>query len=375
MINGILLSLMAGPVVPRGVSAAVVDALVSAQVTISARGASGFQLVFSHATGSPLTSLLPPLGGSTIPLLRIVLVATVNGVPEVLSDGLLTHHEITPGSQGSPATLTLTGQDLTTAMDLIELNGVPFASMSYEARAALILLKYAGLGVVPRVIPTPFPEVPNLLERIAQQRGTDLAYLRSMAAACGYVFYVEPGPSAGKSVGYWGPEIKVGTPQPALNVDMDLHTNVESISFRLHAAQGELPVAYIRPAAAPAGIPVPVPDVGLINPPLGLQLPGAARTRLLSDTAKMSLPQALLFGLAQRSAAADCVSASGTLDVLRYGRLLKARKLVGLRGAGREFDGLYYVSRLTHEIERGRYRQHFELTRNALASTVAKVSA
>ena len=30
--------------------------------------------------------------------------------------------------------------------------------------------------------------------------------------------------------------------------------------------------------------------------------------------------------------------------MLRYGRVLKARQLVGVRGAGLAFDGLYYVS-------------------------------
>ena len=29
---------------------------------------------------------------------------------------------------------------------------------------------------------------------------------------------------------YWGPEIKVGIPQPALNTDMAAHTNVESLT-------------------------------------------------------------------------------------------------------------------------------------------------
>ncbi len=37
----------------------------------------------------------------------------------------------------------------------------------------------------------------------------------------GYVFYVEPGPAPGTNIAYFGPEIKVGIPQPALNVDMD----------------------------------------------------------------------------------------------------------------------------------------------------------
>ena len=51
--------------------------------------------------------------------------------------------------------------------------------------------------------------------------------------------------------------------------------------------------------------------------------------------------QAISRGLAEAGRSQDAVSADGTLDVLRYGRMLKARKLVGVRGAGISYDGLY----------------------------------
>ena len=52
------------------------------------------------------------------------------------------------------------------------------------------------------------------------------------------MFYVDPGPVPGISIAYWGPEIKFGVPQPALNVNMDALTNVESLSFSFDADQG-----------------------------------------------------------------------------------------------------------------------------------------
>ena len=67
------------------------------------------------------------------------------------------------------------------------------------------------------------------------------------------------------------------------------------------------------------------------------------------------------------------MSASGTLNVLRYGRVLKARSLVGVRGAGLAYDGLYYVKSVTHDIKHGEYKQSFTLTRNALISTAPTV--
>jgi hypothetical protein len=80
-----------------------------------------------------------------------------------------------------------------------------------------------------------------------------------------------------------------------------------------------------------------------------------------------------MMGLAEASRTSDAVFATGSLNVLRYGRILKARQLVGVRGAGPAFDGLYYVKSVTHSIKRGEYKQSFELARNGLLSTVPKV--
>jgi hypothetical protein len=79
--------------------------------------------------------------------------------------------------------------------------------------------------------------------------------------------------------------------------------------------------------------------------------------------------------MATASKAADAVTAHGSLDVLRYGGILKARRLVGVRGAGLPFEGLYYVKTVTHKIKRGEYMQDFTLARNGLISTVPRVPA
>ena len=78
-------------------------------------------------------------------------------------------------------------------------------------------------------------------------------------------------------------------------------------------------------------------------------------------------------GFAFAAQNSDSVFGTGKLDVMRYGRLLRSRKLVGVRGAGLPFDGLYYVKSVTHEIERGAYKQSFSLARNGLISTIPTV--
>jgi hypothetical protein len=70
----------------------------------------------------------------------------------------------------------------------------------------------------------------------------------------------------------------------------------------------------------------------------------------------------------------EAVSCDGSLDVTRYGGILKARQLVAVRGSRPLFDGLYYVKSVKHKIKRGEYKQDFTLTRDGLGSTVKKVN-
>jgi hypothetical protein len=64
----------------------------------------------------------------------------------------------------------------------------------------------------------------------------------------------------------------------------------------------------------------------------------------------------------------NVVTASGDLDALRYGKLLQPRGLVGLRGVGYSYDGLYYVKSVTHRVRRDAYKQSFTLTRDGIGS-------
>src|SRR5262249_19881717 len=114
-------------------------------------------------------------------------------------------------------------------------------------------------------------------------------------------------------------------------------------------------------------------DVSLINPPLGAVTPIPRQVRILKDTARLSIPQAILRGLNTAGGSADCVTGGGTLNVLRSGRVLKARRLVRVPGAGDPFDGLYYVTSVQHSIKRGEYTQSFQLSRNGLLSTLPRV--
>ena len=375
MLKGVHLTLMVGPVVPVPVPRVVLDALTSVEVTSADEGASGFSLSFTMSNRSPLPTLFLIAGGSPIPIVRVVIVATVNGTPNVLADGVVTKTQVMPGSDAGHSTLQVTGEDLTVVMDKIELTGLPYPAMPGEAIVAFILAKYMVFGVIPIIVPSILIDVPIPTSEIPTQKGTDLEYLQYLANRVGYVFYVEPGPAPLTNTAYFGPKIKVGVPQPALNINMDAHTNAEQISFSFNSQSRTLPVIFIQNKQTKAPIPIPIPDIGPLNPPLGALQPLPTKFKSLPETAKFSTTRAILLGLAEASKSADTVTGSGSLDVLRYGRLLKARQLVGVRGAGLAFDGLYYVNQVKHSIKRGEYKQSFNLGRNGLVSTIPLVPA
>jgi hypothetical protein len=375
MPSRLTLSVMVGPAVPVPLPRAAIDELTSVEVTQTAeRGKpGGFRLTFNLSKRSPLHTVFLLAGGAVPPVMRTLIVATVNGTPHVLMDGVITKQDVTPGTDASHDVLDITGVDLTAVMGWIDFSGIPYPAMPIEARVAVVLAKYALFGVVPLVVPTILFEAPIPTDKIPRHKGTDLEYINELAALVGYVFYVDPGPRPGMSTAYFGPEVKVSVPQPALSVNMDAHSNVDSLSFSLDTEQKKLPVTFIQELISKAPIPIPIPDISPLNPPLGaIPLP-IKKVEYVSDSAKRSPIQAVLHGMAQAAGSADGVKGTGSLDVLRYGQPLKARGLVGVRGAGLAFDGLHFVQQVTHKIKRGEYKQEFKLTRNGLLPTVPAV--
>nr|WP_305119106.1 hypothetical protein [Tahibacter harae] len=371
--QGLHLSLLIGPGVPVPAPAAVVDALSSVQVT-SGKDSSGFQLTFSLSKQSPLLTTLLPAGYFDPVTTRVILVATVAGVPQVLMDGVVTRQELNPSSDPGQSTLTVTGEDLSALMDLIDLTGFPFPGMPEIARVYLILARYAALGIVPIAIPPIPPDIPIPTNDNPVQWGTDRSYIRYLASQAGYVFYVEPGPLPGQSIAYFGPDLRIPVPQPALSINMDAASNVESLSFSYDGLQKKI-VLYniLDPATGKVVIPIPVPNVSVLRPSLTARPALPLRLEQVDDAAKDNPAKAAQRILGIVFNAASAITASGTLDVLRYGRVLRSRMLVGVRGAGLAYDGLYYVDSVTHSIKRGEYKQNFQLSRDGLISLTPKV--
>jgi len=373
MASPLYLTILTGQVQATPVPKPLMDAFTDAEVTVSATGKSGFQLSFTLANSSPLQLFFLLAMGAPIPLIRVILVVSFGGLPQVVMDGMVKHTEVVPDAMRGSSKLVITGEDLSAVMDLTDSSGTPYPGLTPDLRVTAILGKYATFGIVPNVFPVVTPDVDPPATRIPSHKGTDLAYIQQLAKEAGYIFFMQPGPAPGACTAYWGPQIKIGVPQPALNVNMDSWTNVESLNFKYEPQNAVAPIIYLQDPTTGVVTKVAVSGANPLNPPLGSVVPTPQKTVPLPYTAKLTPAQALMAGYAKAAETADIVTGDGTISVLRYGGILQARQLVGVRGAGLAFDGLYYVDSTKHQIKLGEYKQSFTLKRNALVSNVPMV--
>jgi hypothetical protein len=376
MLLGLQLTVLVGPPnAPVPAPSFLLEALESAEVTHADQGRSGFQITFRAARGDLADTLDYRL--LSLPLLkpfnRVILVL-VDSIPRVLMDGFITHQQLDPAK----SMFTITGEDVSIMMDLEE-KSAEHPGLDETSIALKIIASYMQYGLVPQVIPPPIPDPPLPIERTPVQLETDLDYLRTMAARFGYVFYIKPGLLPMTNTAYWGPPERLALPQPALSVNMGHMTNVESLTFKNDALVPLLVQGLAQDRLTNVSLPVssfPLPPYKL--PPLESQ-PALlsnqpnVRTRQFRESG-VTAQEALARAQGTTDAANAVVTAEGEVDVLRYGNVLQARGLVGVRGAGFTFDGIYYVKQVKHLIRKHRYRQQFTLTREGVGSLTAAVA-
>lgn len=256
-----------GPKLARPVPAEVTEALLSAQITATAGERSGFQIAFDLTkTGIINQRLLPE--GFFDPKTRIIVTVSVRGTPDVLFDGLIVRQEVGASNQPGHSTLTVTGEDLTLLMDLEE-RTARYPNLPPSERVLAILRRYSDYGVRPDVYAEKVAQPPHQDLRVHYQTGTDLQYVTDLARANGYTFYLEPGPNPGQSSARWGPEVRLGIRQHALNVNMDANTTVDQLTFAYDGTAREEPQARWQDPGTRQSTLLPQPPISPLRPPLG----------------------------------------------------------------------------------------------------------
>lgn len=357
---GVRLVLWIGKSVPRPAPYDVMNAFTGLEVTTDVdQPGDGFQMTFTISKNKRGEYGL--LQSGVLDADTRVIVAVLFGVTlEPLIDGVIYHHQVLPGERPGTGTLTVSGRDISVMLDLKE-KVEPHKNQSDSTIVNKILGDYARFGLLPPFNVQPTADVPLEAERIRRQRETDLEFIRRLAGDNGFVFFIEP-VSMGVSRAYWGPRNRVGVPQPVLTHDLGSSSNVKSLRLMNDAlapisAKGKMLDPILK-------ISKDIPELPSMRiPPLSLIAGGARRTEHLRCTASLNPARALTAVRAAVENASEPVTAEGELDAVRYGRVLRAHRLVAVRGVGRSYNGRYLVRRVTHRIQRGVYTQSFRLSR------------
>ena len=357
---GIRLQLLIGPDVPRPAPYEAMEALISLQVTNKDRERDGFQMDFTLGKDSRLEYGLLRRGELEVGN-RVIIVVSFGVLPQVLIDGIIRKHQVLPSNEPGRSTLHVTGEDISVKLDLEEQN----ATHVHQSDSSIVKTMLTNAGFVPQVEET--SDTPSDKERITTQQCSNLKFIRKLAQRNGFIFYVEPTNIPGANRAYWGKENRQGpSQQPALTMNMGPMTNVDKpIHFSYDAlGPAEPEVTIIDPRTK---LTITIPNPSGFLPALTSQPARALRKTKSRDTANLSYAQALLKTFSGARESSDAIQATGEVDVVRYGRALRSRQKVEVRGAGQSYDGTYYVTKVVHNITRfptGAYKQSFTLKRD-----------
>jgi hypothetical protein len=370
------LTVYAGPTDPVPLTAALTDRLRSVRVTETDTERSVFTLSFDAGRPSGTDDVPSLRTGPLICGARLSLALSIGARSTALADGFITEVEfVLPDGPDGPVVLQVTAEDAGVLMDLEERDEA-YPNLGDYDQVLTILARYASRGITARASRPRVSNQANATEHVPSQHGTDLRYLALLARHHDFACYLVPGPGPGASACYWGPAIRSGEPQPALSVNLGSDTNVEgSIAFRASALSAETVRGQVKDRRS--GGAAPVDALSTRRDPLAAVPLTALRTVLpRSRRLRLSGPDATVAGgraQARLDRSIDGVTGTGTLDGIRYGRVLRPHALVGLRGAGWTHDGLWYVRQVVHDLAPGSYRQSFTIVREGFGSTVRTV--
>jgi hypothetical protein len=348
----------------------LLDALDGIEVETSVGSASILRLRF-RLSRNLLGDWDPPIADIFRPLVPIsVAVSAGLPIPETVVNGFVREVRQSGGGAQRGTTAEVVAMDASaTIMNLIE-QPLPHPNLDPVTIATTILGRYA-------IAPFPLPTAPTrtILDTTTIQRGTDARMLREMARQLAYEFYLQPDPLAGLDIGHFHPPLTTVPPQGVLSVDFGTATNLIEFDVGYDTLQ---PNAALSVGVDPnTGAPLPVPALAPLQPPEGLEpaLLRIAPPPIRRPTARDAANPAELFrqnqAIVDRSSRA--ITGSGSVDSVKYGRMLRPGLPVAIRGAGRAHSGTWYVESVSHSISTGAWTQRFRASRNALGLTGAEL--
>jgi hypothetical protein len=336
----------------------------------------GFQLTFLAEIASA-GSVFDIVADSLLtPFNRVLLRVTAGGRPVTLIDGFITHHQYMPGNGPDDTTFVVTGEDISVMMDMVDYSR-EFPAMPDAATVSEVLAPWLALGLVPSVIPSPTSLIP--IDFVPQQAETDRALLQRLAQANGNVFYVTPTAVPYTNQAYWGPPPRSRPPTAVLDVAVGAASTADSFSAEYNALAPERYFGESMETTIEPYEPVPIATFASSRLP-----PLAAQPALTTNPVSRSIlwrddQLEPVTAMAQAQSRTD-VSTDSVVTVncsfapARLGTVVNAPGVVGVRGTGRAYDGLYYLKSATHQISLlagagWDYTQQLTMTREGTGTT------
>jgi phage protein D len=293
-------------------------------------------------------------------------VAVGSGREETLINANIIETNATFANQPGTSILNVVAMDPTVLMNLRQVvKAWPNRSDSDVARE---IFSAADYNFTPIVEATNWRRQENQQTMI--QRGTDIQFLQELARRNGFEVYIETNGKTGVVEGHFhAPRLNV-PPQGVLSVNMRDATNVNSFNARFD---------MLRPSTVQTtNLDVQSRETQQSQVSRSSSTTLGRETALGSQQPRVVLPaqtglsrtgeqQPFAQALADESALA--ITADGELNTVAYGAVMRAKRPIAVRGAGKQFSGTYYVERVNHILTADSYKQNFTLRRNALGLT------
>lgn len=307
------------------------------------------------------------------PLGRIVLAVFINGTPTVLVDGLINSFSHQPDMKQGGTTLTVQGGDLSIILDNTKRDTASSRCLTGDLDSVLqellsgehLLQQY---GVEVKIADFSTSHTPNSKYNMQSTLRQDLEQL---ALHMAFEYRLTPGDEIGKSLLYIGPResLDLTLPPITLNAGPESNATPGQFSYSGTTAYQAISASQISVDGTQPGQLQTPQHVGLAaNPANNVQGGVLGRTVTALPGENNAQTKARL-----NREYAETVTGSCTVDTFRYGRVIRCRAKVDIRGAGHAWDGTYRVSSVTHTLGKGHYQQSVGLAREGLGPIKPRV--
>lgn len=367
-------NLLIGKTIPIPAPDFIMNSIQSIHVTNTDSGRDGFQIVFSVGRAG-LTDLIDyKLVKNQIlnPFNRVIILVIIGTTQKVLLDGIITHHQLSISNEPGQSIFTVTGEDVSVKMLQNE------TPVTHENKSPLsifegIINSYIQYNMSPDTDNGPeISTVPDSNHKIPAQNGTDWDYISKLSKDFDYMFFIEPVAPFHNNACWKSKKTRSLDVQKPLQINIGPMTNVNSLNFQYDT---QIPITVQATTQDPQTqktVTVNVSEINyttLSNQTTFTSNQSNVKSKQLKGIGGWSVDDIKKTAQAEVNRSVDAITGTGEMNTPSYGDILRARKAVWVIGAGKSYDGKYYVRNVTHNIKLGEYTQSFTIVREGLGTT------